>query len=846
MMSRIRILAVAGFVLVLVMALVWAAITLKDGIQVRSAAAALTAGVKDPLQLLMDETQYEAFLHELKRVEGSAARLERDLSYQKLAIWPWEQLPWVGPRIKGAKALLRMVRRSAQSAELAIEAYRPLVPLEEELTQQAAKVEATLMENRPKLLEAREFLVDARTVRRSALKDPPGLYDSYVQQFDGWSGVLGDFIDVSLTTPSLLLALPGLNQTMEGLSKPPFDLEDPLPLADETEKIEEYSHSLKEAAAEVEELLEQGKEVRLFRQENDGPEVIYGPLLPLLEAAFYSLNGAVEATEAALNLAALMDVPTYLTPEFGEEAQRLIPEAQRGVARAQKLVKQAVNLVDGVEGLLGQGAFRGSLKSAALPLREAEGRVETLARVLHMLRFALGLDAPRTYLILGQDEDELRPTGGFIGVVQEVLIEGGVLKETTFKNSYDVDTGEATAFTLKVSPVKLMPEPFAKYLFGVPQHPWYFRDTNWWPDFPTSAVEVAQSYRRATDISLDGVFGTTQDLTVELVDALGGVEVEGVEGPVYGMDARQYINGTKDYPVRQDHISRQPHRAFIQDLSQAILDRFQQGLSPDERREALRVIARALQEKELLVYLFDAESRTALRSLNWDGAIPLATQDYLFVAESNMIACKCSQDIERRIHYQVQLDGNGGGEALLRLLYRNPLLTGRQVYDQFPGSRRAAVGIGYWAYLTIYIPERAKLLDSSALPLPEGTLYESKLPQGEVPKEKRSTLTLADREDVGKTEMGFFVLVKEEELKELEFSYSLPTVIVKTEDGTQLYQLYLQKQAGVPPVEVEVEVVLPPSRQLVEATPEPQDVVNNRLTFLVQLDKDRTITVEFK
>lgn len=154
--------------------------------------------------------------------------------------------------------------------------------------------------------------------------------------------------------------------------------------------------------------------------------------------------------------------------------------------------------------------------------------------------------------------------------------------------------------------------------------------------------------------------------------------------------------------------------------------------------------------------------------------------------------------------------------------------------------------MGYYAYLTLYVPEGSELLDSSPFPLPEGTLYESKLDPGKRVEGRRTTLTVNHQRDVRKTEVGSFVLVKEDEWKELDFRYRLPRVVQENEDGTHVYQLRLQKQAGVSSTEVEVQVVVPPSSRVIEATPMPQHMTGNRLTFLFQLEQDETIVIRFR
>jgi len=56
-----------------------------------------------------------------------------------------------------------------------------------------------------------------------------------------------------------------------------------------------------------------------------------------------------------------------------------------------------------------------------------------------LLPYLLGFDAPRTYLILAQDNHELRATGGIIRGVGVMEVEQGRVTRVSFQDSYTVD-----------------------------------------------------------------------------------------------------------------------------------------------------------------------------------------------------------------------------------------------------------------------------------------------------------------------------------------------------------------------------------------------------------------------
>src|SRR5439155_24130828 len=80
----------------------------------------------------------------------------------------------------------------------------------------------------------------------------------------------------------------------------------------------------------------------------------------------------------------------------------------------------------------------------------------------------LGVDGPRTYLVLGQNSDELRPTGGFVGTSGTVTFEAGRLVRRKYGTSSTLNVPP----DLRVTP----PEPLQTFM-GAGY--WHLREANW-------------------------------------------------------------------------------------------------------------------------------------------------------------------------------------------------------------------------------------------------------------------------------------------------------------------------------------------------------------------------------
>src|SRR5205807_1023773 len=65
--------------------------------------------------------------------------------------------------------------------------------------------------------------------------------------------------------------------------------------------------------------------------------------------------------------------------------------------------------------------------------------VQTLADLPVAYSASMGFDRPKTYLILGQSNDEIRATGGFIGSMGLLTVSHGKIEQLDYKSSYDWD-----------------------------------------------------------------------------------------------------------------------------------------------------------------------------------------------------------------------------------------------------------------------------------------------------------------------------------------------------------------------------------------------------------------------
>jgi hypothetical protein len=263
----------------------------------------------------------------------------------------------------------------------------------------------------------------------------------------------------------------------------------------------------------------------------------------------------------------------------------------------------------------------------------------------------LGMDEPRTYLVLALNEDERRPIGGYITGAGEVWLEAGRLVTMTFRDSYAVDD-----FT---QPYPDPPEPLRRYM-GIDL--WVFRDSNWSPDFPTAARQAISLYRPGYPVSVDGVIALDQQAVRGLVDGLGPLAMEGTEKPVTGDTVITYMR--RAWAPEDGDLNREwwkQRKSFMGPLAETAWERVQGGRV--DWVTLARTLLRLLEEKHLLIYLRNPDAAALLSGQGWDGALrpgpALSTAegpgDFLMVVDANVGYNKASARVQETISYQVDL-----------------------------------------------------------------------------------------------------------------------------------------------------------------------------------------------
>ncbi len=455
----------------------------------------------------------------------------------------------------------------------------------------------------------------------------------------------------------------------------------------------------------------------------------------------------------------------------------------------------------------------------------------------------LGASGRRTYLILAQNNDELRATGGFISAVGLLVLDKGGIVDIGFEDSYAV-----TSFRY---PHPDSPPALLRYM-GIDQ--WVFRDANWSPDFPASAQKAIELYRISRDLDVDGVLAVNQHTLRKLVAGLAPLEVEGWPEAV----TEENVTSLVRWAWSPEEVASQAgidvewwrqRKSFMDDLFAAMQAKIE--TEPDQVNwMALgRAVFQVLNERQLQVWLTHPTDVVGdlLAMQGWDGAMRQTTSDYLMVIDSNMGYNKVNAIVQESLDYRIVVNTDGQAQATLTMRHVHPG-DGTAPCDPRPhygADYNDLVNRCYWDYVRVYVPSGSQLLAGTAHPVSAELLITGQSQPG-------SAEVLP--EENGKAVFGsFFVLPRGQET-ETRFVYQLPPGTLQQTDGDWRYRLLVQKQAGTQSIPLRVALALPPgaSVQSVEVIegdrsgPAPQRPEPNVVLFNVSLDTDQVFEIFFR
>lgn len=443
------------------------------------------------------------------------------------------------------------------------------------------------------------------------------------------------------------------------------------------------------------------------------------------------------------------------------------------------------------------------VQSALPSLREALGSLSSALAVVNSLT-----SGRKHVLLVLQNNNELRATGGFAGTYGAFDIDNGTITKQVVSSIYDLDGQLVETY---VPPLPL---------FAV-NNRWYLRDANWFADFSESAESMIGFYEQEAHQTPDVVIAITPELAVNLLKLTGPIAMSGYNTV---LDADNFIEVTQvETSVHYDKQENKPKK-MLADFLPLLLQRVF-NLPPKRLPEVIGAVQQSLVTRDIQLYARDEVLQQRLESLGWAGRIRTTSRDYVSIVSSNLGGTKTDLALEQDVQLSTRVDADGAVQNTLRVHRRNPL-------PDVPGLSNKT-------FMRIFVPRGSKLISSKGFSyvdldakyITQGTVH-PKVAAWESHAVREVASGMLVGQEAGKTFFGNWIELRGGQEVTVELVYELPFKL----ESLDRYSVLMQKQPGSVSQTVRYSLAIP-NRRILWASDGTE--AGQSVTKEIVLDRDR-------
>ena len=372
------------------------------------------------------------------------------------------------------------------------------------------------------------------------------------------------------------------------------------------------------------------------------------------------------------------------------------------------------------------------------------------------------------YLVILQNSDELRATGGFVGSYAIVTLHEGMLEPISIEDIYDAD-GQFTGF---------IPAPPGVQEYLSSDRGLRLPDANWDPHFPTSAKQILQFFAFGEKGSFEGVIAVSDGFLTDILQITGPVWLPDYQRSVTAENVTEVLRTDRENffagSIQKKHLLKQ----FTNQVLNAVA---QKQIQPSV---FLELIQKQLRTKTIMAYSQHQTTQEFIELLGADGALKTtALPRFLAFVESNVGINKANRKVARSLSlhrsgttltstYRIENNNIPPQKTTIQSLL--------DTVDYVPTATAAAAHLGYGNYQRILFPANWKLeeLLLNGIAITDSTETSVETQQGD-------TLTI----------LGFFIPVPEQTTATITATFKLPQ-----ESSPLELELYKQPGTGSLPV----------------------------------------------
>jgi hypothetical protein len=274
----------------------------------------------------------------------------------------------------------------------------------------------------------------------------------------------------------------------------------------------------------------------------------------------------------------------------------------------------------------------------------------------------------KKYLVLFQNNNELRPTGGFLTAYAVIFIENGKVSPEKSDDIYELDKKFA-----KKLPI---PPTLGRYL--TTEKNFHLRDMNTSPDFKTSMDLFFENYQtiKGEPDQIDGIIAVDTEVLKSLVSILGPIEVPG-----YGTfstendkrcDCAQIVYALSEIITRPTPYLRADRKGILGPMMQGILAKTY-GAPKQLWPQLFELAWQSVEGRHVQMYFTDAKAQAAAEAVNGAGRMiaPTDGSDFFAAVDANLGGAKSNLFVDSEMKQIVSAPENGKITRTAEITYKN-------------------------------------------------------------------------------------------------------------------------------------------------------------------------------
>lgn len=401
-----------------------------------------------------------------------------------------------------------------------------------------------------------------------------------------------------------------------------------------------------------------------------------------------------------------------------------------------------------------------TLKTSKDYLAKAQDIIPQIKPLLLSAPEIAGEPNQKTYLMLFQNDKELRPTGGFITSYALANVKGGRLLSVDSDDIYQLD--------LKYNRTETSPVAISKYLgnYTLP-----IRDSNFSPDYKVAAMKFESMYNTIRGMpKVSGVFALDTEFVRSFLEVTGPITTKktketfsavnnrlGIPDVVYKLE----LHAEK---IKSGQVDR---KGILGELMNAMIEKVLSAKT-DQLPKYINNFIKEVNEKHILFYFHDQAFQDFAEKYNAAGIIKDAPtdSDYFHLNNANFGGLKGNLYIKQKVLQNITVSDDGTVTKKVDVTLTNPVKA-----DGWLSSI-------YLNWMRIFVPLGSTLIDKK------------------VYKDFTSTTELGKQVYAGygpTYPLNFSVFT---------FTYQLPAKV----DKNQPYKMMIQKQPGVDQVQMIIKI----------------------------------------